>query len=308
MDCPRCGCGNLERVQVCWNCKAPLDGASAAPEPPRAGVAPMRAPLVGTPPEGSGVTTEPESGAKKAGLLSVPEPPAPPRANPATALPQPSYAQPQAGPPPTPYPPPPGVAPPAAPNPALPGAYPPPPAYATAAPQGVALPPPPPTYPRVQPYVPTYRPTGEVTVEHAGFWWRLAAWALDTVILNIGGFIVGFPIGILCGMAGAANGMADEEVGAMANIIALPLSLLVTFAYCTVLLAWRGQTVGMMACSLKVVNTDGTPIGFGTAVLRWVCYFIAAMPCGLGLLWMIWDPESQGWHDKLAGTYVVRTG
>jgi len=160
----------------------------------------------------------------------------------------------------------------------------------------------------VQQYVPTYRPTGEVTVQHGGFAWRLAAWALDTVILNVAGFIIGLPMGIAAGVMGAANGMAEDDIVAMANLIALPLSLLVTFAYCTVLLAWRGQTVGMMACSLKVVHTDGMPIGFGTAVLRWICYFVAAMPCGLGLLWMIWDPECQGWHDKLARTYVVRVG
>jgi uncharacterized RDD family membrane protein YckC len=26
----------------------------------------------------------------------------------------------------------------------------------------------------------------------------------------------------------------------------------------------------------------------------------------LGLLWVLWDPQKQGWHDKMAGTVVVR--
>jgi uncharacterized RDD family membrane protein YckC len=27
---------------------------------------------------------------------------------------------------------------------------------------------------------------------------------------------------------------------------------------------------------------------------------------GLGALWIIRDPERQAWHDKIAGTYVVK--
>jgi uncharacterized RDD family membrane protein YckC len=202
----------------------------------------------------------------------------------------------------------PGIAGSAGANPNFTPTYSPEPAYAMGAPAAGILPPPPPTYPRVEPYVPTYCPPAETMVAHAGFGWRLAAWALDTVILNIAGFIIGFPIGLALGVMGAANGMAEQEIANMANVIVIPLSFLVTFLYCTVLLAWRGQTVGMMACSMKVVQTDGMPIGFGTAVLRYICYFVAAMPCGIGLLWMIWDPECQGWHDKLAKTYVVRVG
>ena len=300
MECPKCGSSNVDGVENCWNCGGPVKAASAFEAPPKAGIA--SAP-------GATPRIELRLGANAAALVeaasgSASEPDAP-TSRPAPGL-QPAYAGPGMAAFPAAYPfPPAGVlAAPAAP-PGLPGAYLQQPIYATGGAQVGVLPPPPLTYPIVHPYAPTYRP-GEVVAEHASFGWRLAAWALDTIILNVAGFIIGFPIGLAFGVAGAAKGMGEEQVANVANLIALPLSFLVTFLYCTALLAWRGQTVGMMACSLKVVKTDGMPIGFGTAVLRWICYFIAAMPCGLGLLWMIWDPESQGWHDKLAGTYVVR--
>ena len=27
---------------------------------------------------------------------------------------------------------------------------------------------------------------------------------------------------------------------------------------------------------------------------------------GLGFLWMVWDKNKQTWHDKAAGSYVIR--
>ena len=33
---------------------------------------------------------------------------------------------------------------------------------------------------------------------------------------------------------------------------------------------------------------------------------VSGLACGLGYLWMLWDPQRQTWHDKAAGTYVVR--
>ncbi|MEO8407836.1 MAG: RDD family protein, partial [Oxalobacteraceae bacterium] len=35
-------------------------------------------------------------------------------------------------------------------------------------------------------------------------------------------------------------------------------------------------------------------------------YFVSALPFCLGLIWVGLDKRKQGWHDKLAGTVVVR--
>ena len=34
--------------------------------------------------------------------------------------------------------------------------------------------------------------------------------------------------------------------------------------------------------------------------------FISGLVLNLGYLWVIWDGQKQGWHDKIADTYVVR--
>ena len=44
----------------------------------------------------------------------------------------------------------------------------------------------------------------------------------------------------------------------------------------------------------------------GQSIGRYLAYFLSTLPFGLGLLWVAWDPKKQGWHDKLAGTVVVR--
>jgi uncharacterized RDD family membrane protein YckC len=42
------------------------------------------------------------------------------------------------------------------------------------------------------------------------------------------------------------------------------------------------------------------------AFLRWVGYIISAAGICLGFIWIIFDRKKQGWHDKIAGTVVIR--
>lgn len=125
-----------------------------------------------------------------------------------------------------------------------------------------------------------------------------------------------------------------------------PLLLLIAPAYYWLLTGLRGQTLGKMAVRIHVVTRPGVTPRLGKAALREllakpVLFLLAVGPplvvagfvlislafggdmddipvalwfapiAGLlgfaGFLWAIWDSENQGWHDKLAGTYVVRT-
>jgi len=68
----------------------------------------------------------------------------------------------------------------------------------------------------------------------------------------------------------------------------------------------RGQTVGMMALNIRVVDTQtGGPIGYGRSFLRALMMWIGSIPLYLGWFWMLWDPQKQTWHDKVANTFVV---
>ena len=76
-----------------------------------------------------------------------------------------------------------------------------------------------------------------------------------------------------------------------------------------IILFWiyRAATPGKMAISAKIVDvqTGGQP-STGQLVGRYFAYFISALPLGLGIFWVAFDKKKQGWHDKLAGTVVVR--
>ena len=68
----------------------------------------------------------------------------------------------------------------------------------------------------------------------------------------------------------------------------------------------KGQTLGMMITKVKLCRTDGThPIGYKKGAIRLIGMGISETAIGLGFLWILLDKNRQGWHDKIAGTYVV---
>ena len=56
-----------------------------------------------------------------------------------------------------------------------------------------------------------------------------------------------------------------------------------------------------------MIKTDGSDLELGSAVLRYVGLFISTLVIFIGVIWAAFDPNKQGWHDKIAGTYVVKT-
>ena len=66
-----------------------------------------------------------------------------------------------------------------------------------------------------------------------------------------------------------------------------------------------GATPGKQILGLKIIRTDTTPLGWIRAIVRFVGYFISAIAFFLGFLWVFVDGRRQGWHDKLADTFVV---
>ncbi len=66
-----------------------------------------------------------------------------------------------------------------------------------------------------------------------------------------------------------------------------------------------GQTPGKLLLGVRIAQVTGKPLTIRRALLRYLGYFLSAIPLGLGFLWVLMDEHRQGWHDKLAGTYVV---
>ncbi|MDB5080852.1 MAG: hypothetical protein JWP00_2776 [Chloroflexi bacterium] len=175
-----------------------------------------------------------------------------------------------------------------------------------------------------------------VAPAEVGFWPRLGAYVIDNIILSlVTGLIFGIPVVAylinfiarhqneifpVCDTRAynydnrACNALleqiliqSNELSGFLGLILGLGLVVtLITVLYYTILTA-RGATIGKKVFGMKVVREDGAPIGFWRSLLRHtVGYFVSAFFFGLGFIWIGFDPHKQGWHDKIASTYVVR--
>jgi uncharacterized RDD family membrane protein YckC len=69
---------------------------------------------------------------------------------------------------------------------------------------------------------------------------------------------------------------------------------------------WKGTTVGGIICQLRVVRVDGTPVRFIDALVRGLSSIFSLAVLGIGCLWILKDPDRQAWHDRIAGTYVIK--
>jgi uncharacterized RDD family membrane protein YckC len=87
--------------------------------------------------------------------------------------------------------------------------------------------------------------------------------------------------------------------------------LVIGAAYFTYFHGRTGQTPGDAALGVKVIDLKegtGQPIGYSRAFLRWLVSIVSTLALFLGFLWMLWDDEKQTWHDKAAGSVVVKLG
>jgi uncharacterized RDD family membrane protein YckC len=148
---------------------------------------------------------------------------------------------------------------------------------------------------------------GAIALEFAGFWRRFGAWVIDAVVL---GAIFAVLEPLLWPNFGKFFSFTTSfdsnywmtQFRAMSNVISTVLS----GVYFVVFWVWRGQSLGMMVAGAKVVRTDGTQLDTGRAIVRYLGYIISIIPFFLGFIWIAFDAHKQGWHDKLAETYVVK--
>ncbi|RLC63826.1 MAG: hypothetical protein DRI01_04515 [Chloroflexi bacterium] len=113
---------------------------------------------------------------------------------------------------------------------------------------------------------------------YAGFWRRSLAFIIDAVIIAI--ILIPLWVWFRQGLFGPQSGLYVLGYGA---IIVLPVCLLVPLIYFAGFWTWRGQTPGKMACKVKILQTDGAPLGLGRAILRYTGYIICFGTMGIGL-------------------------
>ena len=135
----------------------------------------------------------------------------------------------------------------------------------------------------------------------AGFWVRFVAYLID-------GLVVGIPALILLAIAG---GMARSNPGQVSGAVLVVYALVIIASIGYFIYFWSrpaGQTIGMKAMKIRVVKTDGSAVTVGSAVVRYIGMLLNSIVFGLpiGWVWAAFDSNKQGWHDKIAGTYVVK--
>jgi uncharacterized RDD family membrane protein YckC len=112
----------------------------------------------------------------------------------------------------------------------------------------------------------------------AGFWVRMVALLLDFLL-----------VGIVMGVLHTHH-----------------IELIVLAAYGAVMWKVRGSTIGGIVFDLRVVRLDGRAVDWETAIVRALSCFLSMVVVGLGFFWIAFDANHQAWHDKIAGTVVVR--
>ena len=126
---------------------------------------------------------------------------------------------------------------------------------------------------------------------------RLGAWLLDLVIPVVA-FILIFTV---AGLGGATGTEAGAGIGAL-----LGLALILAYIVWALMLFARGTTPGKNLLGMSGIKEDGTAADFGTMLIReWIGKWISGLILALGFLWILFDKDNQGWHDKLMSTYVT---
>jgi uncharacterized RDD family membrane protein YckC len=132
---------------------------------------------------------------------------------------------------------------------------------------------------------------GTSTAPKAGFWIRFLAILIDSIALGV----ISSAIGAILSLN--TNGRSGLSV---------LLGLVYYVFFWSKSSPWPGQTIGSKLLNVRVIKTDGSDLEISQALIRYVGFFISAICLLIGLIWAAFDPQKQGWHDKIAGTYVIK--
>ncbi|MGH7666662.1 MAG: RDD family protein [Candidatus Dormibacteria bacterium] len=120
---------------------------------------------------------------------------------------------------------------------------------------------------------------------YVAFWPRVGALLVDLIVVNFAGHL-----------------LQMVTAGYQAEATAV-----LWLFYFPVLWSTIGRTPGLALIGARVVRQeDGGRLGFRRGLVRLVGYLVDACSLGLGFAWAGVDPRKQAWHDKMAGSYVVR--
>jgi len=125
---------------------------------------------------------------------------------------------------------------------------------------------------------------------------RLAAIVYDSIVLTGLLFLAALPPTLLSG-----GGISDPLPRSLMQLYLLA----VAFAFFGGFWTHGGQTIGMRAWRIRVVDVNGDAISWERALLRFLAALVSWGAAGMGFLWCLFDHERLAWHDRLSGTRTV---
>jgi len=138
---------------------------------------------------------------------------------------------------------------------------------------------------------------------YGGFWIRLAAYVLDSVILWMVSVLLQTPV--LFRIAGSAGKPPSPRLIGMQMLLYL-VQIVIICLYKTFFVGKFGATPGKMACGLKIVTAEDRPLTYAGALGRYFATWISTLTFGIGYLMVAFDDQKRSLHDRICETRVVK--
>lgn len=167
--------------------------------------------------------------------------------------------------------------------------------------------------------------------QRAGFWVRLGANVIDIALISITSYVLvailiellEVPYSEWSGIYGYGYALGRATGSVLAPILPIGdtiftytetnswtrfdyIDLTIPLAYITLAVSVWATTIGKCIFGLYVVRADGTKVGFGRALARYLCYTISTLTLGIGFLMIAFRQDKRGLHDLICDTMVVR--
>ena len=135
-------------------------------------------------------------------------------------------------------------------------------------------------------------------LEYVGFWARVGAAMIDTLLLLV--ICVPLVTYVYGGSYWTSDALLQGPADFLINWLLPAIAVILFWIY-------RQATPGKLAISARIVDaaTGGKP-STRQLIVRYLGYYVSMVPLMAGIVWVAFDPRKQGWHDKIAGTVVVR--
>ena len=128
---------------------------------------------------------------------------------------------------------------------------------------------------------------------------RLTAMLYDTfLVIALAGVVNALALGVVVRATGG------EQQVLNAHVVQI-LTVLSTVGFFSVFWLKSGQTLGMQAWRIRLVDFEGNPPTAGKAIVRCLGAFLSFASLGLGYLWCLVDHNKRYWHDYLSRTELI---